>query len=125
MKEVVFAILMLGGVTFVLLAAIGTVRMPDVYLRMQAASKAVTLGMLLMMTAVAVHFGTVSVAIRVLLIVAFLYLTAPIGAHIIGRAAYRSGIKPWHGGAGTDGQEEDELARRLEEETQQETAKRN
>lgn len=95
MKDVAVSLLVALGAAVMLLASIGLVRMPDLYLRMQAATKASTLGLTLLAAAAALHFGELSVAARVFLIVFFVFLTAPIGAHALGRAAYRTGIRPW------------------------------
>ena len=76
------------GVLLGFLSAIGVMRMPDVYMRLQVASKASSLGIALLMLGVALHFGELSVTIRALLVVIFLFLTAPVTAHVIGRAAY-------------------------------------
>jgi multicomponent Na+:H+ antiporter subunit G len=95
MKEAVVIFLMLAGSGFMLLAAIGIVRMPDLFLRMQTATKASTLGIACMMLAVAVHFPGLDVAARALLIVAFFFLTAPVAAHVIARAAYLIGVRLW------------------------------
>jgi multicomponent Na+:H+ antiporter subunit G len=89
--------LLLAGATLMLLAAVGVVRMPDVFSRMQAATKASSLGIGCMMLAVAVYFGDLAITTRVLMIVVFVFLTAPVSAHMIGRAAYRVGVPPWKG----------------------------
>jgi multicomponent Na+:H+ antiporter subunit G len=84
--------LMLGALS-VLLAAVGILRMPDVFTRLQASSKAATLGAFLVITGAAIIFGTVSIAIKGAFVVAFLAITAPIGAHAIVRAAYVAGVR--------------------------------
>lgn len=81
------------GCVFVLLAAVGVLRMPDLFSRMQASSKAATLGTLCTMTALVIHFGTLAVIIRVVVLAVFLLLTVPIAAHLIARAGYRSGAE--------------------------------
>ena len=91
--------LLVAGATLMLLAAVGVVRMPDVFSRMQAATKASSLGIGCMMLAVAVYFGDLAITTRVLMIVVFVFLTAPVSAHMIGRAAYRVGVPPWKGTA--------------------------
>jgi multicomponent Na+:H+ antiporter subunit G len=96
-REWVTIILMLTGAGFMLLAAIGVLRMPDLYTRMQPATKASTLGAGFMLLAVAVHFGTVGVTMRALAGLVFLVLTAPVAAHMIGRAAYALGVPKWEG----------------------------
>ncbi|MGK0618812.1 monovalent cation/H(+) antiporter subunit G [Meiothermus cerbereus] len=86
--------LVLGGVFFLFIAAIGVVRMPDLYNRMHATSKAGTLGVGLILVAVAVFYQELSVAARALSALAFIILTAPVAAHALGRAAYLAGVKP-------------------------------
>jgi multicomponent Na+:H+ antiporter subunit G len=91
------AALLLLGAAFMALAAVGLVRLPDVYMRMSAASKAATLGASLVLLGAALHFGTAAAAGRAVVIVAFLFLTAPVAAHAIGRAGYRRGSPLWKG----------------------------
>lgn len=84
--------LVISGASLVVIAAIGLVRMPDLYSRMQAASKAAPLGVVLLAVAAALEAGSLEVAIRAGLIFGALCLTAPIAAHAIARAGYRSGV---------------------------------
>jgi multicomponent Na+:H+ antiporter subunit G len=91
------AVLLVLGAALMSLAAVGLLRLPDVYTRMSAASKAATLGVSLVLLGAAVHFGTAAVAGRAVVIAAFLFLTAPVAAHAIGRAAYRRGSPLWKG----------------------------
>lgn len=86
------ALLAAIGCLWVLIAAIGVVLLPDLLTRMHAASKAATLGVACILVAVAVHFAETGIAMRVILICGFLFLTAPVAAHVIGRAGYFSGI---------------------------------
>ena len=78
-----------------LAAGLGVLRLPDVYIRMHAATKVGTLASGLVMGAVALVFPDLGVLLRCGLIVLFLLLTAPIGAHMAGRAALVIGIRPW------------------------------
>ena len=96
-REVATAFLLVVGAVLTLLAALGVVRMPDVYSRMQSATKASTLGVGCTMLAVAVDFADLAITTRVVLIVAFVFLTAPISAQMIGRAAYYVGVPLWQG----------------------------
>jgi multicomponent Na+:H+ antiporter subunit G len=93
------SLLMLLGSLCVLLAAVGIVRMPDLFTRLQAASKASTLGAILILAAVAVQFAEVALAARVLVVIVFLALTTPLGAHLIARAAYLRGSRMLDAGA--------------------------
>jgi len=97
MWEYVTALLLVSGGAFACIAGLGLVRMPDVYIRMHAATKAGTLGTGLILAAVAVHFADAAVAIRALAAIVFLLITAPVAAHMIGRAAYRTGVPLWEG----------------------------
>lgn len=97
MNEILGALLLLIGGAFMLLAGIGVVRMPDLFMRMQAATKAATLGAGCMLLAVAIHFDDLAVSTRALLVTAFIFLTAPVAAHVIARAAYSVGVPLWDG----------------------------
>jgi multicomponent Na+:H+ antiporter subunit G len=97
MNEVISTVLLLVGAAFLLLAAIGVLRMPDVFMRMSAATKAATLGAGCMLLAVAVHFPSIGVTTRALATIVFFLLTAPVAAHMIGRAAYFVGVPLWQG----------------------------
>lgn len=96
MHNALIALFLLGGSFFALVAAIGVVRMPDIYMRLSAASKASTLGASFILTAVAIFFGTTAVTGKVVAIIAFTLLTAPVAAHMLGRAAYFSGEPLWN-----------------------------
>ena len=86
---------MVGGTAFMLVAAIGLLRLPDLYTRMHAVTKAGTLGVGLLLLSAAVAFGDVSVATRSLVALLFVLLTAPVSAHMIGRAGYLGGVSLW------------------------------
>lgn len=83
------------GTAFILLAAIGIVRMPDFYLRVSVTTKAATLGIGLILIGAAIYFRDGSVTSRVIAIILFLLLTAPVAAHMIGRTSYFIGTKLW------------------------------
>ncbi|KAA0874210.1 monovalent cation/H(+) antiporter subunit G [Nitrincola tapanii] len=85
-------ILMLASAAFMLLAAVGIVRLPDLLTRMHATTKAGALGVALMMLAVALHFADSVVSAKTLAVILFIFITAPIAAHVIGRAGYFTGL---------------------------------
>jgi multicomponent Na+:H+ antiporter subunit G len=95
MSEIVIAIIVSIGAAFVLLAAIGVLKMPDLFLRISVTTKAATLGVGLMLVGVSIHFSDFYTTTRSVAIVLFVLLTAPIGAHLIGRAAYIFGVPLW------------------------------
>lgn len=84
--------LVILGVLVMTIGVYGLVRMPDTYTRLHAASKAVVLGVMPLLLASAL-IGDKGVTLRVILIAAFLILTAPVSAHMVGRAAYLRGEK--------------------------------
>ncbi len=86
-------LLLTAGGILMLLGAVGLLRMPDLYLRMAATSKASTLGAAFVLLGAAAHFGSQEAAGRAVVIVAFLFLTAPTAAHAIARAAFRRGTR--------------------------------
>lgn len=96
MKDVLTAILLLSGSLFALISAIGVLRLPDLYNRMHAASKAGALGAGLTMAAVATHFQDDALTFQALAVIAFILATAPIAAHVISRAAYKTGEPLWN-----------------------------
>jgi multicomponent Na+:H+ antiporter subunit G len=83
------------GVLFILLAGIGLLRMPDFYMRVSISTKAVTLGVGLILVAAAISFNDFAITTRVLAIIVFVLMTAPVGAHMIGRASYFTGVRLW------------------------------
>lgn len=89
---------LLVGCLFALLAAIGVVRMPDIYCRMHSATKAGAFGSALILIAVMIAHPSPRVLIECLAILFFFYLTAPIAAHLVGRVCYRSKLPIWKPG---------------------------
>lgn len=89
------AMLLITGGAFAAIAGIGLLRFPDVLMRMHASTKAGTLGVGLSVISVAIYYADDLVTTKVVLIVLFILLTAPVAAHLIGRAAYRTGSPLW------------------------------
>ena len=96
-KDVLTVGLLLFGTFFMLVAALGLNRMPDLYTRMHGATKSTTLGVTGILLAVALHFGTPAAITRAALVVVFFFLTAPVGSHVLARAAYFRRVAPWSG----------------------------
>ena len=84
------------GIIFTIVTVIGILRLPDVYTRAHAASKSATLGVLSILLGVFLHFWLIKgiFSIQLILAIAFLFITSPIGGHLMSRAAYLSGVKP-------------------------------
>ncbi|MFC2948429.1 monovalent cation/H(+) antiporter subunit G [Virgibacillus sediminis] len=89
-------IALLIGTFFIVSAAIGVVRFPDVYTRLHAATKAATLGVssILIGAFLFLYFHESIVSGKLLVGIVFILLTAPVGAHMLGRAAHAVGVKP-------------------------------
>lgn len=87
------SVLVLGAI-FTLLATIGVLRLPDLYTRMHAASKAGAIGGGLILLAVALLSHDVAVSLRAVIGIVFLLLTTPISAHLLAKAAYFAGLRP-------------------------------
>ena len=97
MTDLVTAIVWLAGSAFALLAAVGVLRMPDVFTRMQSSTKASTLGLGCLLIGAAIQLGDFAAFIRVAGIGAFVLLTTPVAGHVIARASYFADIPLWKG----------------------------
>jgi len=97
MTDILTAVIWIAGSLFALLAAVGVLRMPDVFTRMQASTKAATLGLGCLLIGAALQLGDFGSVIRLLSIGAFILLTAPVSALVIARAAYLAEVPLWEG----------------------------
>jgi multicomponent Na+:H+ antiporter subunit G len=86
MKELIICILLLSGSGFVLIASLGILRFKDLHSRMHATTKATSFGLLLLIGAAVLFFSEWEVYLKAVLIVVFIYLTAPLAAHSIARS---------------------------------------
>jgi len=86
--EWITAFLILAGAFFMLVAAIGILRLQDIYLRMHAATKAPSLGAFLLISAIMLYFRTPWLIIEGTLIILFIFMTAPVGAHVLAQVAH-------------------------------------
>jgi len=93
--EIISGIVILTGAFFILISAIGLIRMPDLFTRMSATTKASTLGVGLVLLGTALFWQDIGISARAIIIITFLFLTAPVAAHIIGRAAYFDKVSLW------------------------------
>lgn len=97
MTDLVTALVWLAGSLFSLLAAAGVLRMPDVFTRMQASTKASTLGLGCLLAGAALQLADVGSFIRLASIGAFVLLTTPVAGHVIARATYAADVPLWAG----------------------------
>ena len=88
-------IFIVAGLFFLIVAAIGVIRLPDVFSRSHAISLTDSFGAFLMLFGLALHEGLGKNMLKILIVLALLYILNPVIAHATLRAALRSGLKPW------------------------------
>jgi len=93
MSDIIGLVFIGVGLAFDLFGCLGLVRLPDVYNRLQAATKCVTIGTCSILFGTFIIAGFTAAGMKSLLCIVFLILTSPVAAHAIARAAHRSGIK--------------------------------
>ncbi len=94
-NDLLTAILVLTGALFILTAAVGVVRLPDVLCRAHAVAKALTLGMFLMLLGLWVHLGESDVALKILLAIFFQVVTIPVASHLVALLALQKNLPRW------------------------------
>jgi multicomponent Na+:H+ antiporter subunit G len=97
MKEIIFSIFLVSGSFFIFVAAMGILKLPDLYTRMHATAKASSLGIGLLAMTAGFYFFEFWVFIKTILIIILIFLTAPVSAHMIARAGYLLKIRLWEG----------------------------
>lgn len=95
MIDILFYIFMSIGLCFVFLGCLGLLRMPDVYCRLQASTKCVTLGTGSVLLATLIKTGFSAIGMKALICLVFLFLNSPTAAHALAKASEISGIKIW------------------------------
>jgi len=95
MTDIIGYILIIIGILFNIFGCIGLVRFPDVYNRLQASTKCVTLGTILLLAGVALASGSGPMSAKAIICAVFILLTSPTAAHAIAKGAYASGVKLW------------------------------
>ena len=108
LQNYLVGLLIIIGAVFGLAAAVGLLRLPDVYSRMHAASKAGTLGSCLMILALAIHASDQATVTRAIAGIVFFLLTAPISSHLLAKAAYAAGYRLWEKSVHDDMRRRDE-----------------
>jgi len=92
-ENIGYALVMIG-LFFDFFGCLGLIRLPDVYNRLQASAKCITLGTCGILFGLFLIKGFTATGIKALLCLLFIVLTAPVSAHALARGAYRSGVKP-------------------------------
>jgi len=94
-NDIFSATFILAGSVFMLIASIGMIKFPDFYIRNSASTKAVVLGVLLILLGVGIHYNDTMVFIEIFAILFFIFLISPLAAHIVSRAAVITDIAFW------------------------------
>ena len=94
-SDTIAAGFLLFGLFFMFVGVIGVVRLPDVYLRLHAATKSTTLGLIGLLLAAVFHIGTGNVMAKVVATLVFAFVAMPVGSHLLAKAAMRAGPRFW------------------------------
>ncbi len=94
-QTILALVFIISGLFFLLVSAIGLVRLPDFYTRCHAIGKSETLGSILFIGGLAIFDGFSIESFKLIVILVFIALANPTATHIVARAAYRSGLQPW------------------------------
>ena len=97
MNEKIGMAIIVVGLVFDFFGCLGLVRFPDVYSRLQASAKCITIGTCGILLGLVLFKGLGATGVKAILCLLFIILTAPVSAHVLARASYRSGVKPWAG----------------------------
>ncbi len=95
MNETIGMLFIIIGLIFDFFGCLGLIRLPDVYNRLQAATKCVTLGTCSILLGLILFKEFSGVSIKAILCIIFIILTSPVSAHALARAAHRAGVKLW------------------------------
>ena len=93
--DILAVLFIVAGLFFLIVAAIGVIRLPDVFSRSHAISLTDSLGAFLMLIGIAFHEGLEKNVLKILVVLALLYIQNPVISHATIRAALRTGLKPW------------------------------
>lgn len=94
-NEIIAAILLVCSLFFFLASAIGMIRLPDFYSRLHASGNSETLGLMLACLGLVVYEGPTLTAVKIVIVFLLVFLANPIGTHILGKAALKSGHPVW------------------------------
>lgn len=95
MNEIIATVFIAIGLVFDFFGCLGLIRLPDVYNRLQAATKCVTLGTCSILFGLFLFKGFTAGGLKAILCILFIVLTAPVSAHVLARGAHKSGVKLW------------------------------
>ncbi len=85
-REIIISVFLISGSLFIFIAGIGILRMPDIYMRMHALTKATSLGIMLLLIGGSIYYPVPGVVLKSLAIIVFYYLTIPVSAQLLGKS---------------------------------------
>ena len=94
-RETIAVLLLVASLFFFLASAIGMIRLPDFYTRLHASGNSETLGLMLACLGLVIHEGPTLLAVKIVFVFLLVFLANPIGTHILGKAALKSGHPVW------------------------------
>lgn len=94
-REIFSSIFLIAGAFFMFVAALGLLRLPDLYTRMHAASKSISLGIGCLLLGVVIYFSTLLIMLKSIAVILFIFMTMPVASHMISRVAYRRKVHIW------------------------------
>ena len=97
MSDLIGLIIISIGMLFDFFGCVGLMRLPDIYNRLQAATKCVTLGTCFILAGAMIMNGICALSMKALICMIFILLTSPTAAHAIAKGAYKAGVKLWEG----------------------------
>jgi len=100
--RIISMLVVAAGAFFLLVGSVGIIRLPDFYARTHATSKSDTLGLMLVLAGLAIYEGFDLNSVKLLLVLVFVVLTNPVGAHALARAALKFGLRPTFAGEPRD-----------------------
>lgn len=93
--EIITSLLLVFGAGFMLISALGIVRLPDLYIRMHASTKASSLGIMLLLAALCIYFFTWVLLVKSIFIVVFIFATVPVASHLLAGTGHMLNVKKW------------------------------
>lgn len=94
-REIIAVLLIVCGLFFLLASAIGIIRLPDFYTRLHASGNSETLGLMLSFLGLVIYEGFTLLSVKLIIVFLLVFLANPIGTHILGKVAYKSGHEVW------------------------------
>jgi multicomponent Na+:H+ antiporter subunit G len=94
-REILSAVFLISGAFFIFVAALGMFRLPDLYTRMHAATKSISLGIGCLLIGTVIYFATLLIMLKAVAIILFIFMTMPVASHMISRVAYLRRVNIW------------------------------